>query len=91
MLKLNTKLKEDSVIVTGDELVITVPESDITVVTTKQLSYEEDYNAEPEYLDDNNNYRGTNYILDEGTTGHHSVVATVTYENGKEVARQITS
>lgn len=91
LLKLNTKLKEDSVIVPGDELVITVPESDITVVTTKQLSYEEDYNAEPEYLDDNNNYRGTNYILDEGTTGHHSVVATVTYENGKEVARQITS
>lgn len=90
ILELNKNYKEDSVIVPGDELVIKVPKSNITVVTTKQLSYEEDYKAEPEYLDDNNNYRGTNSVLDEGTTGHRSVVATVTYENDKEVSRQIT-
>ncbi len=91
LLKLNSKYKEESVIVPGDELVITVPRSEITVVTTKKISYEEDYKAEPEYLDDNNNYRGTNYVLDEGTTGHRSVEATVTYENDKEVNRQIIS
>lgn len=89
LLSLNESIKEDTIIVPGDELVITVPTSCITVITTKQLSYEEDYKAEPEYLDDNNNYRGTNYVLDEGTTGHRSVVAAVTYQNGKEVDRQI--
>ena len=90
LLKLNKDYDEDTVVVPGNELVITVPKSDITVITTKQLSYEEDYQAEPQYMDDNNNYRGTNYVLSEGTTGHRSVVATVTYENGKEVDRQIT-
>lgn len=90
ILSLNEGLKADSVVVPGDELVITVPTSDITVVTTKKLSYDEDYEAEPQYIDDNNNYRGTNYVLDAGTIGHRTVNATVTYENGKEVSRQIT-
>ena len=68
LLKLNKDYDEDTVVVPGNELVITVPKSDITVITTKQLSYEEDYQAEPQYMDDNNNYRGTNYVLSESTT-----------------------
>lgn len=91
LLELNDELKEDSVIAPGDEIIITASSSAVTVVTTRQLSYEEDYKAEPEYLDDNNNSRGTNYVLDEGTTGHRTVVAAVTYKNGKEADRQIVS
>lgn len=41
------------------------------------------------YIDDNNNSRGTNTILDEGTSGKRTVVANVTYANGREVARDI--
>lgn len=68
-LKLNDIASQNVVVVPGDELVVTVPDTQITVLTTKQLSYDEDYKAEVSYIDDNNNSRGTNTILDEGTSG----------------------
>lgn len=89
LLKLNDIASQNVVVVPGDELVVTVPDTQITVLTTKQLSYDEDYKAEVSYIDDNNNSRGTNTILDEGTSGKRTVVANVTYANGREVARDI--
>lgn len=65
LLKLNDIASQNVVVVPGDELVVTVPDTQITVLTTKQLSYDEDYKAEVSYIDDNNNSRGTNTILDE--------------------------
>ena len=51
------------------------------------MTYEEDYEAEPDYEDDNTNYRGTNTVISEGTVGHRSVIAEVTYTNGNETGR----
>lgn len=84
MLALNPGLSETSIIVPGDSIVVTVPKAQITVTTVYQMTYEEDFEAEPKYEDDDNNYRGTNTVLDEGTVGHRSVVAEVTYHNGNE-------
>ncbi|MDO5383030.1 MAG: peptidoglycan DD-metalloendopeptidase family protein [Eubacteriales bacterium] len=86
---LNEGMNDNTLIVPGDQIIITVPKSDITVITKKQLSYEEDYEAEPNYVDDNNSYRGTNTVISEGTTGHRSVVASVTYANGNETDRTL--
>ena len=58
LLKLNDIASQNVVVVPGDELVVTVPDTQITVLTTKQLSYDEDYKAEVSYIDDNNNSRG---------------------------------
>lgn len=87
LFALNTGLNEDSVIAPGDAITITVPKSEISVITTYQMTYEEDYEADPIYEDDDTNYRGTNTVISEGTTGHRSVIADVTYTNGNETGR----
>ena len=87
LLELNSNLTEDSVIAPGDSIVVTVPKSEISVLTTYQMTYEEDYEAEPDYEDYNTNYRGTNTVISEGTVGHRSVIAEVTYTNGNETGR----
>lgn len=87
--ELNPSVSEDSVIVPGDEIIVTVPRSEITVVTTKRQTYEEDYQAEPQYVDDDTAYRGTNTVVSEGTTGHRKVTAEITYVNGKQTDVQV--
>ena len=82
LLALNEGLTEESLIIPGDELVVTVPKSEISVVVTQRMTYEEDYNAPVQYVDDNTAYRGTNTVISEGTTGHHKVTADVTFVNG---------
>lgn len=79
---LNEGVTEDTIIVPGDELVVTVPKSEISVVVTQRMTYEEDYNADVQYVDDDSAYRGTNTVISEGTTGHHKVTADVTFVNG---------
>lgn len=86
--ELNPSVSEDSVIVPGDEIIITVPRSEITVITTKRETYEEDYQAQPQYVDDDTAYRGTNTVVSEGTTGHRKVTAEVTYVNGRQLEVQ---
>lgn len=82
LLALNEGLTEESLIIPGDELVVTVPKSEISVVVTQRMTYEEDYNAPVQYVDDDTAYRGTNTVISEGTTGHHKVTADVTFVNG---------
>lgn len=79
---MNDGLTEDTLIVPGDELIVTVPKSELSVVVKERMTYEEDYNAEIQYVDDNTSYRGTNKVIQEGTTGHHKVTADITYVNG---------
>ncbi|HAS05607.1 MAG TPA: hypothetical protein DCR83_01825 [Eubacterium sp.] len=87
LLSLNSNLSENSVIAPGDSITVTVPKSEISVITKYQMTYEEDYEAEPNYQDDDTNYRGTNTVISEGTTGHRAVTAEVTYSNGNETGR----
>lgn len=87
--ELNPSVSENSVIVPGDEIIVTVPKSEITVITTKRETYEEDYQAQPQYVDDDTAYRGTNTVVSEGTTGRRKVTAEVTYVNGKQSEVQI--
>ena len=90
LCELNAGIDENSLIVPGDELIITVPKSEISVVTTKTMTYEEDYNAEIQYVDNDNAFRGDNTVISEGTTGHRKVTAEVTYVNGVETTRNYT-
>ena len=87
LLEMNEGLAEDSLIVPGDAITVTVPKSLVNVITTQIISYEEDYEAEPTYIDNDSEYRGTNTVLEEGTTGHRHVTAEITYSNGNECTR----
>lgn len=79
---MNSNLKATSVIVPGDEIIVTVPKAEISVVLTLRKTYEETFNAEVQYVDNNKAYRGTNTVIKAGTPGYREVTADITYVNG---------
>lgn len=90
LYELNSWLEEETVLAPGQEIVVTVPKSVLTVIETRRETYEEDYMAEPEYVEDETEDRGINRIVEQGTKGRRSVTAQVTYINGKKSRVNIT-
>lgn len=83
---LNDGLTENSLIKPGDVLVVTVPKAELSVVITERKTYEEDYDAEVQYVDDDTQYRGYSSVISEGTPGHHKVTADITTVNGVQTS-----
>ena len=88
-LALNGDMDINTMIYPGEELIVTVPASEISVVVKEEMTYEEDYNAPIQYVDNDRLYRGTENVISNGTPGHREVVAVVTYVNGVETSREI--
>lgn len=86
---LNEGLSVDSIIGIGDRLVVTVPTPELSVKVFEEMTYEESYNAETQYIDDDTMYQGQYSVIQEGTEGYREVVAVVQYENNAEVSRDI--
>ena len=80
---------ENSIIRVGDELIVTVPEPELSVERTEQVYYEEDYEAEIIYVDNDDWYTTQTKTLQEPSAGHRIVVADVSYRNKEEVNREI--
>lgn len=89
LLKLNEGYKEDSALIAGEQLIVTTPASELSIVTTHKETYEEDYDADVQYIENNSMYRGTTNVLQEGSKGHRTVSADVKYINGKETSRTV--
>lgn len=87
LYELNQGLTENTKIIPGDQLIVTVPTPELSVVTTKRVTYEEDYNADIQYVDNDSMYRGTSKVIQEGTQGHRIVTADISYVNGSESGR----
>ena len=73
----------------GQEIIIAVPEPDLSLRIKKGEVYEEDYNAEPTIIKNDEWYTTKQVVHQEGTTGHRERNDIVTYENGIEVAREL--
>ena len=73
----------------GDELIITVPEPELSVVWTNREHYKEIYEAEIIYIPNDNWYTTQMVTLQEPSAGFREVVADVTYENDEEINRSI--
>mgnify|MGYP000036450810 FL=1 len=73
----------------GQEIIIAVPEPDLSLRIKKGEVYEEDYNAEPTIIKNDAWYTTKQVVHQEGTTGHRERNDIVTYENGIEVAREL--
>ena len=84
LYSLNPQIPDNDLIIPGDELVVMVPESEISVVVVERKTYEEEYEAEVQYVDDNTAYRGQNTVISEGSAGYHRVTADITYVNGTQ-------
>lgn len=73
----------------GDELIITVPEPELSVVWTSREHYEEIYEAEIIYIPNDEWYTTQMVTLQEPSAGYREVVADITYENEDEINRNI--
>ncbi len=72
-----------------DEIIVTVPEPELSVVYTVEEYYEEDYEAEVQYVDNDSWYTTETKVLQEPSAGHRKVVALITYTDNSEVTREI--
>lgn len=79
----------NSTIRVGDEIVITVPEPELSVQWQEQVYYEESYEAPVEYVYNDTWYTTTEVTLQEPSSGYRKVVAVVTYRNDNETEREI--
>lgn len=90
IIEINEGLQdENSTIRAGEELVITIPEPELSVERQEQVYYEEDYEAEVQYVDNDDWFITEKETLQEPSAGHRKVVATVSYKNEKETGRDI--
>lgn len=71
----------------GQEIIIAVPEPDLSLRVTEGEVYEEDYTAEPQIIENDTWYTTKEVVHQEGTTGHRERNDIVIYENGMEVSR----
>ncbi len=72
-----------------DELIVTVPEPELSVKYTIQEYFEEDYEAEVQYVDNNSWYTTQTKVLQEPSAGHRKVVARTSYLDSSSLGREI--
>ncbi|MCI8597405.1 MAG: peptidoglycan DD-metalloendopeptidase family protein [Lachnospiraceae bacterium] len=89
VLALNEGLEESTVLQIGDEIIITVPEPELSVTSVEESTYEEDYYAETEYIDNDSWYTTETVVRQEAAAGHREVTALITKKNGNEESREI--
>lgn len=79
----------NSTIRIGDEIIVTSPEPELSVIRQEQLYYEEDYDEEVIYIDNDDWYTTDKVTRHEPSAGHRKVVSVITYRNDSEVSREI--
>lgn len=90
LIEMNASLEdENSMIRAGEELIITVPEPKLAVLRQEEMYYEEDYEEEVIYVDNDDWYTNQKKTLQEPSAGHRKVIAVVTFENDKEIEKEI--
>ncbi len=89
LLSMNDGIKASSTIGVGDQLTVTVPEPELSVIVEEEVTYEESYKADVIYIEDDSMYKGEQVVVDSGKKGYRKVTAIVTYRNGVETDREI--
>ena len=90
LVAMNENLEsETTTIRVQDNLIVTVPEPELSVKYVIEQYYEEDYEAEVQYVDNDSWYTTQTKVLQEPSAGHRKVVALVTYMDNSEAGREI--
>ncbi len=89
IMALNGITNMNQIINIDDELIVAVPEPDLMIRETRGEVYEEDYNADPIIIPNDNWYTTKEVVHYAGTTGHRERNDIVTIENGIEVKREM--
>lgn len=80
---------EDSMIHPGDELKVTSPEPELSILKTEEVYYEEYYDAEVQYIDNDEWYTNEQKTLQQPSEGFRKVIADVTYKNNEKIGAVI--
>ncbi|MCR5282172.1 MAG: M23 family metallopeptidase [Lachnospiraceae bacterium] len=90
LIALNEDLEdENSTIRVGQELIITSPVPPLSIGRQEELYYEENYEAEIEYIYNDNWYTTDKEVRQAPSAGHRKVAARKTYWNDKETDTEI--
>lgn len=80
---------ERSMIRVGDELIITIPEPELSVVYSQRIYEEDSYEAEIVYVDNDSWYTNQTKVLQQPSAGFRKAAAVVTYRNNMEISEEI--
>lgn len=90
IVEMNDQLEDvTSTLQIGDELLITVPEPELSVFRVEEEYYEETYDADVVYMENDAWYTNQTVVHQQPSAGFRKVVADVSYLNDKEVGREI--
>lgn len=90
LVEMNDSLETiNSTIRVGQELIITIPEPELSVDRQEQVYLQESYEADVIYIDNDNWYTYETKTLQEPSAGFRRVIAVVSYRNDQEVGREI--
>ena len=90
LIAINDALEDENTMIRVDqELVITVPEPDLSILWKEEQVYTEDYEAEVQYIPNDDWYTTQRVTLQEPSAGRRKVAAVIAYENGQEIDREI--
>lgn len=90
LTEMNPVLVNNELIQIGDELVVMVPEPELSITTSEEAVYKAPIEKTTTYVDNPDKYIGSNTVLDSGEDGEKIVTAIITKVNGKEVSRTIS-
>ncbi len=90
IVEMNDALEDvTSTLQIGQELLITVPEPELSVSRVEEEYYEEIYDADIVYIENDDWYTNQTVVHQKPSAGYRKVVADVSYLNDKEVGREI--
>ncbi len=89
IIALNDELEnENTVIRVNQELIITVPEPELSVVWTETARYEEGYDLPIEYIYNDSWYTNQSVTRQQPSAGYHEAAVMVTRRNDSELHRE---
>lgn len=90
IIAMNENLEnENTMIRIGDELIITVPEPELSVEWKEENYIEEIYDADIIYIDNDEWFTTQTKVLQQPSAGFRKIIAISSYLNDKEVGREI--
>lgn len=90
IIEMNDILEDGNTILhIGDQLLITVPEPELSVTRVEEEYYGEIYDADIIYIDNDSWYTNQVVVRRQPSAGFRKVVADVSYINDREVSREI--
>ncbi|PKM93546.1 MAG: hypothetical protein CVU84_15320 [Firmicutes bacterium HGW-Firmicutes-1] len=87
LIQMNPSLDNNELIKIGEELIVMVPEPELSITTTEEVVYKAPIERKTTYVDNANKYVGSNTVIDAGADGEKQITALVKKVNGNEVSR----